>query len=136
MGLGPGGPWSQIGARSRTPSSLVTVIVIVIVIVCLVEDAGSLQQWGQQPTYTEANPGEGVVLPCVIHNIQVRRLEKNKLFFTLATYCTSALSIVFQQLFMVDSSCVWLEYSHQTQRNILDTDQYKKMSINQEKRTC
>ena len=77
MGLGPGDDGSQRRPLFRTPSSLVTMTVIVIVY--LVEDTGGVQQWGQQPTYTEANPGEGVVLPCVIHNIQVRRLlRKNR----------------------------------------------------------
>ena len=31
-----------------------------------------LQQWTQQPPYTEGNPGEAVTLPCIIHNIQVK----------------------------------------------------------------
>ena len=32
---------------------------------------GGLQRWSSQPPYTEANPGQGVVLPCTVIDLQV-----------------------------------------------------------------
>ena len=33
--------------------------------------SGGVQRWAHQPPYTEANPGEEVLLPCIVQNIQV-----------------------------------------------------------------
>ena len=40
-------------------------------VVLLAGGSGGLQRWAHQPPYTEANPGEEVLMPCIVQNIQV-----------------------------------------------------------------
>ena len=40
-------------------------------VLLLSEGSGGVQRWVHQPPYTEANPGEEVLLPCIVQNIQV-----------------------------------------------------------------
>ena len=40
-------------------------------VVLLIGGSGGLQRWAHQPPYTEANPGEEVLMPCIVQNIQV-----------------------------------------------------------------
>ena len=42
-------------------------------VVLLSGGSGGLQRWAHQPPYTEANPGEEVLMPCIVQNIQVGR---------------------------------------------------------------
>ena len=44
---------------------------VLLGVVLLSGGSGGLQRWAHQPPYTEANPGEEVLMPCIVQNIQV-----------------------------------------------------------------
>ena len=80
--LAPSGPWGAMGTlipltegvgslRRRSGEGLTMGWGILMGVLLLAGGSGGLQRWAHQPPYTEANPGEEVLMPCIVQNIQV-----------------------------------------------------------------
>ena len=85
--LAPGGPWGAMGTlipltegvgslRRRSGEGLTMGWGILMGVLLLAGGSGGLQRWAHQPPYTEANPGEEVLMPCIVQNIQVATYDQ------------------------------------------------------------
>jgi len=61
-----------VGSLRRLSEGLPMGWGVLLGVVLLSGGSGGLQRWAHQPPYTEANPGEEVLMPCIVQNIQGR----------------------------------------------------------------